>query len=187
MRLLLTLFICLCTVSTQAALYKSTNENGDTVYSDVPPYAGAKEMRPPLLQTSPAVKYKPKAKPKAEPMAEDKTTKYLTFAISQPLGDETIRNNMGNISVMLKLIPELDTKEGHYINIYLDGKPVKKRSQSINMTLNNIDRGSHSVNAEIRDKQGKVVKTSPSIRFHLHRFSKLHKKPTPTPPPAPSP
>jgi hypothetical protein len=102
MKLLITLFFFVCTASTQAALYKSIDANGDTIYSDKAPYAGAKQMVPPFLQSTPAVKPKPKPKPEIKPEAEDTTTKYLAFAINQPLNEETIRSNEGNVSIMLK-------------------------------------------------------------------------------------
>jgi len=175
MRLLLILLISLSSVASQAApYYKYKDRNGDIIYSDTPPYAGAVPLNAPALPTFPAVKPKPKASP--EPAIEDTETKYLSLSIFQPANDESIRSNEGTVAITIKLIPELSTREGHYINIYLDGKLVKKKSASLNITLNDIDRGSHKIKAEVRNKKGKRLKASTSSIFHLHRFSKLHKK-----------
>lgn len=183
----LLLFITCLSLSAQAALYKHTNEDGEVTYSDAPPFAGAREMNAPALQRTPSVKYKPKEEEKAEEEKE-KAFKYLTFAIDQPKNDETIRSNDGSIIVMFKLIPELNTKDGHYINVYVDGQLNKKQTQNLTVTLTDIDRGSHNIKAEIKNKQGKLISSTGSTLIHLHRLSKLHglpKPPKPVVPPTP--
>jgi Domain of unknown function (DUF4124) len=184
MRLLIIFSICFTSTVIQAAPYfKYQDRDGEIIYSDTPPYPGAQPLNAPELQTTPAVKFNPKPKPK--PAIEEKSeTKYLSLAIFQPGNDETVRNNNGDVSVALKIIPELNSKEGHYINYYMDGKLIKKNAISSSTTFNNIDRGSHSLKVEIKNKKGKLLKASASNIFHLHRFSKLHNKPTPPPPPA---
>jgi len=175
MRLLLILLISLSSVASQAApYYKYKDRNGEIIYSDTPPYPGAVPLNSPKLQTLPAVKPKPKTQP--APVAEEPETKYLSLSVFQPSNDETIRNNEGNISITLKLIPELNTREGHYINFYLDNKLIKKKSTSLSISLKDVDRGSHNIKAEVRNKKGKILKTSPSSVFHLHRVSILHKR-----------
>ena len=155
------LFITCLSLSAQAALYKHTNEDGEVTYSDAPPFAGAREMEAPPIQRTPSVKYKPTAEKKAEEEKEQ-AFKYLTFAIDQPKNDETLRSNNGSINIMFKLIPELNTKEGHYINVYVDDKLVKKQTQNLTITLANIDRGSHNIKAEIKNKQGQLLSSSGS-------------------------
>jgi len=174
------IIILLGSTSSQAALYKYKNKDGEVTYSDAPPYAGAEEMSPPVLQTVPAIKYQNKPKPKPEATTSRPPTRYRSLILSQPEQDGTIRNNSGDVSITLKLEPELDTKYEHYINFYLDGKIIKKRTRALSITLNNIDRGSHNIKAEVRSKKGKLLKASPIITFHLHRFSILHNLPPPT-------
>ena len=182
MRFFLTILILIsAAANTQAAQYKYTNENGVVSFTDKPPYAGAEEMSPPQLQTTPAVKYKPKPKPVEAPTIETIKIKYLTFEINSPKNNETIRSNNGDISILIKLIPELSLKDGHYINIYLDNKLVKKHIRTYQITLNNIDRGSHNIKAVIKDTEGKIIKTSSNTLIHLHRFSALHNKPNQMP------
>jgi hypothetical protein len=182
MRFLLIIFIFIATTNAQATLYKYINKDGEIIYSDKPPYPGAEQMTPPLLQTIPAIKYK--APPKAKTTANPTHTKYRALTVSQPKAEQTIRNNSGNITIALKLEPELDIKNGHYINIYLNGRIIKKQTHSLSMSLKNIDRGSHNIKAEVRNKKGKLLKSSPINTFYLHRFSKLHR---PAAPPKKSP
>ena len=164
--------------SAHAALYKYTDQNGETIYTDTPPFAGAEEMNAPTLQRTPAVRPKPKSEKELEP--EKELPKYLVFSIDQPKNDDTIRSNEGKVTVIFKLIPELNTIEGHYIDFYVDGKRVKKKIRSISTILNNIDRGSHDIKAVVKNKEGTRLKSSDVNRIHIHRASKLH-----NPPPAP--
>jgi len=177
MRFLLTIFIFLTAISTQAALYKYKDENGEVVYSEEPPYEGAKEFILPGLQTTPAVKPKPKPKSKPEPEEVDKPTKYTLFQITSPTNEQSLHNSAGNVSISLAIAPNLNTKAGHYINILLDGKIIKKKTTSLSGNFQHIDRGSHSIKAELRDQSSKLIKSSNTVTIHVHRFSKQHKKP----------
>lgn len=177
MKLIIFSLLILFTFSSHATLYKYTDQNGETIYSDTPPYAGASEITPPQLQTAPAFKPPKKDKDKTPTKAQQKDTRYFSLEISQPKHDATIRNNMGEISIVLGLSPELNSQNGDYINIYLDGRIIKKHTTSLKAKLTEIDRGSHNIKAEVRNKKGKLLKSSRIITVHLHRFSSLHNKP----------
>lgn len=174
MRLLLILCIVLTTINTQAALYKYTDENGEVVYSDKPPYEGAEELIPPKLQVMPAVKIKPKPEAAIE---EKQIAQYTAFKITNPKNGATLRSNTGNISITLALEPKLNTRAGHYINVFINGVAVAKKTSRLKLTLNNLDRGTHSIQAELREKSGKLIIFSNNIIIHILRFSKQHKKP----------
>lgn len=161
-----------------AEVYKTTNPDGSTSYSDVPT-EGSETITPPELTPTPAVKY-PK-KQVAKPVDKDKkqALPYTSFSISSPTNDETIRDNNGNVRISLDIAPKLQTDFKHSITILLDGKPIKTGLTSAQAQLNNIDRGMHSITAQIVAKDGKVLKTSSSVTIHMKRQSKLHGK-TPT-------
>ena len=187
MKTIISVFIGLLAFTANAALYKWVDENGEVVYSDKPPQKGAEELKPPPLMTTPAVKYKAQPKEEAKKSKED-IINYTSFSITSPTENETIRDNSGNISVSLTIDPPLASDKGHYINILVDGKPKISKSTSLTHTLTYIDRGTHTLSAEIRGASGNMYKSSNSVTIHLHRFSKLHKKPaTGFPPAAPNP
>ena len=164
MRLLLTIFIFLASINAQAALYKYTDENGEVVYSDEPPYEGAEELVPPPLQTTPAFKTKPKTKPEAKPEEQQQATEYTSFKITRPKNEETLRDN---ITIQLAVEPKLNTKAGHYINIFDNGKTILKNSTSLTTTLKYIDRGIHNIKAEIRNKSGELIKSSNTVTIYI--------------------
>ena len=69
--------------------------------------------------------------------------------------------------VSLKLSPTLSTTEGHTIWLLMDGKPIVKNSQSLLLQIGRSDRGQHSLQAQIRNKKGKVIKQTKAVTIHI--------------------
>ena len=172
--------IVLSTGNVAAQLYKSVDEQGNIIYSDTPT-PGAEELTPPPLST---VKTKPVPvdAPADEATAEGAAgeepakkppTKYTTFSIVQPKHDDTIWDNSGAVPLALQLEPALDTENGHSIWVYVDGKAVVRKSQSLVQPLSNIDRGTHKIRAEIRDEKRKTLKRTKNVTVHLKRASSI--------------
>ena len=178
MRILITICTLFLALNVQAKLYKWVDETGEVHYSDAPPAQDAKPMDLPPLQTTPAVKYKPKEKKDADKTEkeEDKFS-YSKFEIATPANDATIRDNSGNMNISLVIAPALNTEKEHYIRILLDNRVKVSKTQRLSTSLSFVDRGSHTLKAEVRDAAGKLVKSSNTVTFHMHRFSKLQKKP----------
>jgi hypothetical protein len=154
----------LVSFSLQAELYRSVNEEGNVTFSDKEtPNAEKIPMHMPTEVRMP----KPEAKTEAAEKP-DTGTRYTEFQITQPVNDATVRDNTGNVSVVLTLKPDLDLAAGHKITVSVDGKPVKTGT-SLGVQLPNIDRGSHSISAVVIDKSGKTIKTSNSVTIHLKR------------------
>ncbi len=178
MKMIILLLSLFASASVQAALYKYTNDQGETVYSDKAPYDGATEVKLPPLQTTPAVKYTaPKKAPEStdnEP-ASPKPVPYTRLKITRPENGKAMRNNAGLVKVQLSIKPKLNTKIGDRIDYLLDGKIIKKGSKLSSLTIKNMERGEHRLKVRIRNKQGKVIKSSDTITFVLHRYSRLHK------------
>ncbi|MCW9012412.1 MAG: DUF4124 domain-containing protein [Gammaproteobacteria bacterium] len=175
MRIFITLLLLLTTVHAQAKLYKWVDEGGEVHYSDSPPARDMQSLDLPPLQTTPAVKYTPR-KPAEQAKPEADTFRYNKFAISSPENNATIRDNAGNLTVALAIDPPLNLEKNHYINILLDDRIKINKSKNTSITLSFVDRGSHTLTAELRSAAGKLLKTSNTVTIHMHRFSKLHKK-----------
>jgi len=52
-----------------------------------------------------------------------------------------------------------------------DDEAIRRGSGSLTLIMRNVDRGTHTLQAEIVDSQGKVVKSTPVITFHLLRYA----------------
>lgn len=161
-----------------AKLYKWVDENGEVVYSDQPPLNDAPELKLPPLQTTPAVKPKPKPVAKEE-IKEPEKVGYTSFSISSPAHEETIRNSEGNITVSFAVNPALNIKAGDYINIKVNGNLFRTNISSTSAKLKHLNRGANDIQAELYDKTGKLLKSSDTVTVFVHRHSKLHNKPAP--------
>jgi hypothetical protein len=73
--------------------------------------------------------------------------------------------------VRLELAPAL--QPGHIVEILLDGTAIGSGSAT-SASVTNVDRGSHTVAAVVKDASGKVVASAPGVAFHLKQASKLN-------------
>lgn len=153
-------------------IYKQTNKEGVVEFTDIP-NKSTKPIRVPSMNT-----YKQKPIQRSSTQSETLDKGYTEFAISAPLHDKAVRENSGNVSVKLTLSPKL--KAGHSTSVVIDNKKSLSLSgSSLVYTFSNISRGTHSVQAFIHNRKGKVLMKSAVIEFHLLRFIAV-----PKPPPA---
>lgn len=151
-----------------AAIYKWQDENGNTVFSDQP------RERAQKVETGTPQTFRPSlAPPPAETPAvtEATGTLYSGLAIASPANDAAIRDNAGNVTISITITPALDTASGHYLTVMMDGTVVADRVTAASVSLTNVDRGTHSVQAQIRNAAGNVLRTSATSVFHLQRIS----------------
>jgi len=165
-----------------AQMYKSVGPDGTVTYSDQ-----AQKNEKPLTLSPISTIHTDKKNTASSSIAEKEPLKekdqkpevrYSTFKITSPTNNSTIRENSGSVSVRLEITPKLSVNLGHTVSINLDGKLLIK-GQSIQTTLNNLDRGTHTVLAHIHNKQGKIIRSTSAVSFQLQRFSKLHKRAAP--------
>ena len=159
----------LISASAHAELYKKVDEQGNITYSDVPSGA-AKPVQPPGLSTygAPAQHKQPSKKPpdSTKPTA----TNYTALAIASPVNDEALRDNSGAVAVKIGLAPPLDTQAGHKLVVVLDKKPVAE-AQATEVSLKDVERGTHTLKVQVTDAKGLLLKESPEVTFQLHRGS----------------
>lgn len=150
-----------------AVLYKGVDAEGNVVYSDKP-FATAEKFTPPPLSIMDA---KEVGAAEDEDEGEKKAEfKYSDFSIISPANYQTIRNEaFVNVSIQLK--PGLNAAEDHGIWIMLDNKVVVKNSKSLTQQLDGIARGAHQIQAQIRDKNGKLLFRTKPVIIHVHRAS----------------
>lgn len=170
------------------AIYKTTDAQGNVVFTDVPPNDESKSIE--LINGN---SYAPAATPAVPttnsnaadeaPAEEMPAAGYNKVTITAPAHDQALRENTGNISVSVALDPALNVASGHRIRILLDGK-VAADAASATVALQNIDRGTHTLVAEVIDASDAVLKASSPVIVHLQRYSILNQPPKKTPKPA---
>ncbi len=161
--LILTVIIACPVEAAQAKVYVWRDENGVLVFSDSP-RAGAEEVQIkedaltlPSIDTS-ILDIKPQ-------VIDDN----YEVVITQPENNATIRDNSGSVYVAGGIKPIF--KRGYRIQLYLDGKAHSKPQTHSMFALRNVDRGEHQIKMDLIDKTGKVIASSESVTFYMHRAS----------------
>ena len=166
-----------------ARFYKSVDEEGNIVYSDTPT-PGAEQLTPPPISTVESKPVPKKSDEEANKTAEEGTeedakkppTIYTKFSMVTPRNDDTIWDNNGSVPVSLALEPPLDTENGHSVWVYVDGKAVVRKSLVLVQPRTGIDRGTHTIRAEIRDDKRKTLKRTNNVTVHMKRASAIPRR-----------
>ncbi len=176
------LLAALGSVSATAAIYKTTDEDGNVVFTDVPPKDQSGEVdvteqnvyTPPALPAAPAQAVDPESADDEAAGGEAVATTYEALSITSPADDEPVRENAGNVTIVVRATPALDTSQGHQLEILLDGLPASNGAAA-SVSLTNVDRGTHVVTARITDADGNVLIASQPVTFHMLRYSALRR------------
>lgn len=154
-----------------AEIYVKEDQAGNKIFTDSPS-ENAKKLE---LEELPVLNF-PAVNADTAPTekSQTKSSGYEKLVISSPRNDEAIRQNEGKINVQFLLQPKL--KQKHQLKLYLDGQEAAASAQGNQFNLTNIDRGTHTIQIKIIDPKKRVIQSSNTVKVHLHRFSKLHKK-----------
>ncbi|WP_353188648.1 DUF4124 domain-containing protein [Pseudomonas sp.] len=149
-----------------AQIYKYTDANGNTAYSNQPPdgvQAQPVEL-PPLNRVEPQAPSAPQA-----PTAEQPQPPRNAYEILELAGlptDEALRANNGTFTVNVLIKPRLQPP--HQLRLLLDDQPYGQPSNVPVLQLVNIDRGEHRLAVQVIDGQS-VVQQSPPAAFTVQR------------------
>ncbi|RDH82811.1 MAG: hypothetical protein DIZ80_11090 [endosymbiont of Galathealinum brachiosum] len=167
------------TSNTLAEMYKWVDQEGNISYSDQPPFKGAETLDTPALTTMPSTSTPENnsTAPQVEDDAKEEVTKYSYLKITSPENDGTIRNNEGNFSISITVKPPLNTSQGHYFSVSMDGNTVHNKLTTSSTSMKNIDRGTHKLSVSVKNKKGKTLRKSKVTTIHLHRQSAIRKQP----------
>ncbi|QIB65805.1 DUF4124 domain-containing protein [Kineobactrum salinum] len=164
------LLLLLCwPLLTQAQIYKSTDAEGNVVFTDKPPDGSTKneqvELKP--LNTTPAPD--PSVQPRRAPESgSDKPASAPQLAITSPQNETVIPiGAAGNFSVQASTSPPL--AEGEMLELLLDGSAVVPPQNSSSWELSNILRGGHDLTVRRLDSNGEPVATSEPVRVYVMR------------------
>ena len=187
MRLALYLLLGLLCVSTQAAVYKKELPDGTVTYTDQPE-PGAKAIVLPEIQTiqpPPKTVINETALPPKN-KTQDSASGYSMLKITSPGDNETLRENAGQVEINIAMDPSLQTQSGHKILVRMDGKPIADPGTSLQYVIDNIDRGTHNLQASVVDAAGNTLIRSEITTFYVKRHSILFRS-FPAPPANPLP
>ena len=146
-------------------------KTGEVVFTDKPP---ARQQADKIKIETPSV-----STPYQAPATDNQVTSKqrqeqgeavtASLSILTPQSDETIRSNAGTVEVIVSLANAEKIKQ-FSIRYILDGETAVV-SPELSATLDNIDRGTHSISAELVSPNGDVLALAEPRTFHLQRVS----------------
>lgn len=176
MRLIVALLVLSVTANAAAAIYKWVQPDGSVIYSDRAPDKNTAPTELPALQE---IKIPPPPPPSPAETSNSQSdqsqrTEYKTFVIAEPADQSTFRNNAGQVTVKLDLEPALQA--GDVVSIMLDGNKIGEGKSTV-LSLSNVDRGTHILEAAVKNSQGDTLISAGPVSFTLQRTSLLQRKP----------
>jgi hypothetical protein len=178
MRVAALFLACLCMLPSVAAeIYRYVDPENGVEFSDTP-RPGAERIVIPDAQRAPATRLLPPAPaaPAVADVATGTAVPYEQVRITDPLDQETVRDNSGNMLVSVALKPGLQAPFGHKLQLLLDGESVSTGT-AINFSLTGIDRGTHTLQVIVLGADDAPLASSPTTTFHLHRAVIQRKQP----------
>jgi hypothetical protein len=168
---ILVLASCLLAFASQAQqstkeLWTWRDANGVVHFSDTP---GPGAKRVDLVVTGPpsgGATQQPAATASAgaQPPAAPATT-YTLLEIWQPENGASFFDANATVNVRIRTEPAV--AEGDSLQLYLDGTRVEGAGNGLDYTLENLDRGAHSIMATIRDARGNEKIRSQPVVFYM--------------------
>lgn len=155
-----------------ADIFRSVDADGNVTYSDVP-HKGAKKVQIQKPTIIPSVRTTSKLAPIKD---EKDAVSYKTIKITAPGNDETLRN-IQTVSVSGQVSPSLQARLGHRASFLFNGKRLGEPGRQLNATIREVERGAHTLQLVILDKDGKMIAKSPVSKFFVHKTSVLNSPP----------
>ncbi len=168
------LWLVVIAASAHAAVYTYVDANGNRVFTDQP-RKGAERVPMPARATPtvPATVTLPRTS-KVPVSNKTATMRYQMLRILGPLPDTAVREEDGSLIVTLTSEPALQPT--HRYRLLLDGEVAQAPGRSPVFALSNVDRGTHSLAAEIIDQDDHVIERTPAQPVHLQRISLIQKR-----------
>ncbi len=162
----------LFTSTVTAGVYRWVDDQGQVHFSDQPSQ-GAKqvELRETSVYTPPADQQLESnvSRGGEESEGADPEFSYSSIAIVAPEADEPIRSNAGQVDISVELQPGL--QPGHLIRVFLDDTQAAEDLDTTQISLQDVDRGTHKLSVAVIDPEGRELKRSDTINFHVLRVA----------------
>lgn len=152
-----------------ATLYRWVDDQGVVHYSDTP-QPGAEKVHIAAAQTFPAQAGSASPSSSSSPAAAGQTQ---SCAITEPAPEQSFYSPE-SVAVQVDVTPRLQGST--QLVVTLDGaavQPAQTAEHGYRYQLSNVDRGSHTVTAEVRDGAGHLLCNASPVNFYVQRPSLL--------------
>ena len=146
-------------------IYKKINADGSVTFSDKP-FEGAEQVD---LSNTAGTIIPAQASQTSTTIAPIVVQKIPVLTIESPKHQATIRNNSGTVKIIANVEPKVP---GRYL-LRLRDRTIESTSGTF--SLADLDRGTYPYQINFVDNKGKVIASSPTQRFYLHKNSIIKK------------
>ena len=168
MQRLLVFFLAFVCATASAQVYRRIGPDGHVYFSDRPgPDAEQIDVTPNTAVRSPRAT----GQENVTAPPDTAVTSYSSFSIVSPANNQGVRANNGDVTVVLKLEPEL--QPGHTIMLSISGQNDDQvvTSDGPAIDLNNLSRGLHTIEATVLDEQDVVLIKASPVSFNVMRVA----------------
>lgn len=163
---LLLLLLLLPWAAQAQTIFRSTDAQGNVVFTDKPPAAGVavEEIQLRQLNTAPALEVprRPAVDPPPQPSQQRPTV-----SIVAPEDQSVIPMGGGDFNVQASVTPPL--APGERLQLQLDGTPSGEPQGGTSWSLRNVFRGGHNLSIQRLDADGNVIAESDPVHVQVMR------------------
>ena len=165
-------------------VYRWVDENGVVNFSSEP-RPGAESMDLGPVPTTRLDTPAP-AREESEPASAADAPEYR-LGIGNLRDGQVVWNDARRLELVFDLSPQLAAGRGHRLEVYLDDTRRAVLRDGRRVVLEDVDRGTHRVHAEIVDAEGRRLARSAELTIHHRQHSVATPEPAATPRPMPIP
>lgn len=157
-------------------IYKTVDENGNTVFTDQKP---SEDAQPITLRELTVVDPVDLGNEQAVSGTADESeggasAPEFGLRIVTPTADETIWNTAYVLTVQVQTDRELPA--GARLAYLVDGE-VRSTTRALNVEIDEVFRGEHTLRVELRASDGRVLGSAGPVTFFMRQHSRLHRNP----------
>lgn len=174
-RILFTLMLLASPVALAVTVYKWVDENGVIHYSDQP-HPNAQKLQVQGVQTYSASAAAVRGPAPAGREANNESAAvYRGCVIAQPQNEQNLPNAQ---SVLVRVQSDPVPRTGDRVFITMDGQGLNgAQPTGMSTSVTPIDRGEHTVQAQIRGPDDQVLCQTPSVTFYVQQRNLLSPAP----------
>ena len=158
----------LTSMAVSAQIYRTTDEQGNVVFTDTPPAGSGPAETVELQQINTTPAPPTRTAPQAEQQPEEEAAP-LSVSIVSPAPETSIPMGPGNFTVDAKVAPGLGS--GESLQLYIDSIPWGGPQRETTWALTNIFRGAHDLSVAVINSEGEQLASSDPVRVFVHRPS----------------
>lgn len=152
-------------------IYKYTDENGVTHYSETKLNDNYHEADLPPLSIVPSTPVENRSQSVSQQDDEEEASAEAELTIVQPAHEENLWGTGGKVTAQVNEI-NVALMEANQVQFIIDGKK-QPPADGLTQVFDGIFRGEHTLKARVINKYNKkVIKESKTITFYMHQNSK---------------